>query len=119
MKLKVLGSMAVSSVFLTSCATFDLQTIMGNGSAVSTYQTKLTPTKENRVKLYFGNQRLPKHHRIIGHVTADHYNIAAIPFSQDSIASELKKQAATIGATGVMNITTGFDRTSGDAIISK
>jgi hypothetical protein len=52
-------------------------------------------------------------------VSADHYIFAAIPHSEASIAEELKKQAAALGGTGVINITAGLDRTTGDVIVVK
>jgi len=119
MRMKLIMNFAVvsSSLLLTACAASDMQAMVSQGSVVSTAEVKLSPTKANQVKLYFGNQGLPKHYRIIGHVSADHYSFAAIPHSEASIAAELKKQAASIGGKGVINITTGLDRTTGDVIV--
>lgn len=116
----LMGTMiSTSIVFLSGCATSDMKAIMGDGTAVSTGNTKLAATNVSKIKLYFGNDGLPKHYRVIGHVSADNYSILATPHSQETIAAELKKQAASIGGTGVINIVTGLDRTTGDVIISK
>ena len=45
-----------------------------------------------KVKLYFGNQGVPLHHKIIGHITASNYSIIGTPYSQSSIAAELKSK---------------------------
>lgn len=121
MKIKSIVSFTIvsTSLLLSGCATSDMQALVGNGSAVSIAKVKLSPTKANKVKLYYGNQNLPKHYRIIGQVSADHYNMVALPHSQESIAEELKKQGASIGGTGVIDINTGLDRTTGDVIITK
>lgn len=107
-----------SSLILSGCATSDLQTMVGNGSAVSNTNTKMVAKNPKIVKIYFGNQGLPKHYKIIGHVTASHFTAIGTSYSQQSIAEELKKQAASIGGTGVMNVATGMDRSSGDVVLA-
>ena len=115
---KIIASCLIcGSGFLVGCTTADMQTAMGNGSAVSINNTRLTQTNPNKVKLYYGNQNLPSHYKIIGHISAANYNLVGIPHSESSIAEELRKEGASIGGKGVMNITTGLDRTTGDVII--
>jgi hypothetical protein len=96
-----------------------MQATIGNGSAVSTAAVNSHPTDANKIKLYYGNEALPKQYQAIGHVRASNYNFAGMPFSEESIAKELKKQAASIGGTGVINIKEGLDKTTGDVIILK
>ncbi|TAK79352.1 MAG: hypothetical protein EPO11_00130, partial [Gammaproteobacteria bacterium] len=102
MKLKLIASCAIisSTLLLAGCA--DMQAAIDNGSAVSTSDVQLEPTNPNKVKIYYGNQNIPKHAKIIGQVSADHHNVIAVPCSQTCIAKELKKQAASIGGTGVI-----------------
>lgn len=118
-KLLVYGFVLSSSILLTGCAMSDIQSAVSNGSAVSTVDTKHKTTNPEHVKLYFGNAGLPKHYQVIGHVSADNYSMIAMQYSQKSIALELKKQAASMGGTGVININTGLDRTTGDVILTK
>jgi len=108
-----------SVILLFGCTPSDLQTVLSNGSVVSSGNLKLKATNPNKVKVYFGNSGVPKHYRVIGHVSADNYSMIATPHSQESITMELKKQAASIGGTGVMNVFTAMDRTTGDVILSK
>jgi hypothetical protein len=113
----IFGCTAILTTFLlSSCSTSDIQSAVGNGTAVTNDNVKHAPTDSSKVRLYFGNQNLPKHYRIIGHVSADNYALMAFPYSQESIAQHLKEQAAAIGGTGVINIDTGLDRTTGDII---
>lgn len=121
MKVKQLTSIIIcaSVVALSGCTASDVTSLMNNGTAVSSSNTKLKATNPAKVKLYFGNAGLPKHYRVIGHISADNYSMAAIPHSQETIANELKKQAASIGGNGVINIATGLDRTTGDVIANK
>lgn len=119
MKFKKLTYVVMSSavILLSGCAPSDLQTVLANGSAVSSIDVKLKATNPNKVKVYFGNSEVPKHYRVIGHVNADNYSMIATPHSQESITMELKKQAASIGGTGVINVSTAMDRTTGDVIV--
>ena len=114
-KLLICSSVVVFA--LCSCSTTDLHAIASDGSAVSINSSKIASTKPAKVKLYYGNQGMPKHYKVIGRVSADNYNLVAIPHSEESISIELKNQAASIGANGVINITSGLDKTSGDAIL--
>jgi len=110
-------SLICASGFVVGCTAADMQTAMGNGSAVSTNNNHLAQTDPNKVKLYYGNQNLPPHYKIIGHISAANYNLVGVPHSESSIAEELRREAASIGGKGVMNITTGLDRTTGDVVI--
>lgn len=106
-----------SVVLLTGCETTDIQNIASQGSAVSTESHKAI--NEESVKIYYGNQGLPKHYRVIGRVSAETYNLVGLEHTQSTIAQELKKQAASIGANGVINIATSMTQTTGDAIVVK
>jgi hypothetical protein len=121
MKIKKLtyAIIGASVILLSGCAPSDQQTVLANGSAVSSSNMKLKATTPNKVKIYFGNAGVPKHYRVIGHVSADNYSMIATPHSQEAITMELKKQAASIGGTGVINVSTGLDRTTGDVILMK
>ena len=117
---KLLISIVVlSAVSLTGCATADMQALVSQGNAVSTTGTKATATNPNRVKIYYSNADLPKHYKVVGRVSVDNYNMVGMTYSQASIAEELKKQAASIGATGVINVNPGMTQTIGDAIITR
>ena len=116
---KLFGIIAVSSLILTACATSDMNAMMGQGSAVSNSSTPHHAISTNRVKIYYGNAGLPKHYRVIGRISAENYNMLGMEHSQSDIAAELKKQAASIGANGVINIASGLGQTTGDAILSK
>lgn len=121
MKLKLLCSIAVvsSACLLSACSPTDMQAITGDGTAISSSDIKRSPTNPNKVKLYFGNQGIPKHYRVIGRVSADNYSIIATPHTQEFIADQLKKQAASIGGVGVININSALDKTTGDAIVTR
>ncbi|MBV9576342.1 MAG: hypothetical protein JO149_06935 [Gammaproteobacteria bacterium] len=102
----------IAALSLTGCA----NDILNQGSAVSNTSKD---TQQNHVKLYYGNSGLPKHYKVVGRVSAENYNLFAMENSQADIAQELKNQAASIGANGVMNISTGLAQTTGDAIVRK
>ena len=85
-----------------------------NGTAVATTDTKYASTKSSQVKVY---SVAPAHYQVIGHVTADNDNRLGVAHSQSSITKELQKQAASLGANGVTNITTTTETTNADAII--
>lgn len=111
--------MIASTLLLSGCTATDMQSTLSNGSATSTADTLYTPTRAEKVKIYTSKTDLPKHYRIIGHVSAENYKLGLIQNSHLTIANELKKQAASIGGTGVINIITGLDYTMGDVIVAK
>ncbi len=115
----LMSLIAVSALVLAGCSTTDVKAMVTQGSAVSAERIHLTATNPSRVKIYYSNAGLPKHYKVIGRVSAENYNMVGIEHSQESIAELLKKQAASIGATGVINLSTGLTQTTGDAIIVK
>lgn len=116
---KIAVSLFLTGVLLNGCATSDIQNVVGQGSAVSISQTKLAASNPHKVKVYYGNANLPKQYKVIGHVSAERYNLVGLEHTEITMRDELKKQAASIGANGVINITSSMTQTSGDAIISK
>jgi hypothetical protein len=115
----LIGFVSVSIISLTGCATSDINAMVNQGNAVSTSGTKLNSANSSRVKIYYANAGLPKHYKVVGRVSAENYNMVGMEHSQASIAEELKKQAANIGANGVINVSTGLTQTTGDAIITR
>lgn len=113
----LITTMAATMAILSGCETTTVQNIVAQGSA--TTNETLKPVNQNKVKIYYGNQGLPKHYKVIGRVTAETYNLVGLEHSQTAIAEELKKQAAGIGANGVINLATGMTQTTGDAILTK
>jgi hypothetical protein len=105
-----------SSMALFGCTASDVTNLVSNGSSVSTVNKKLAPTNPNKVKLYYSSSENPRHYKVVGRVSAENYSIVAMEHTQAAIAEELKKQAASIGANGVINIQTGLAQTTGDAI---
>lgn len=110
-------SVLLSMFFLSGCVSSDIQAIVANGTATS--NDKLAPTNSAKVRLYFGNQGLPKYYKVIGRVSADNYSIIGTSHTQNFISAEMKKQAASIGGTGVINISSALDKTMGDVITIK
>lgn len=110
---------ASASLLLASCSTNDVKGMVNGGSAVSTVKSNLNPTKQNLVKIYYSNKELPKKYKVVGRVSVENYNVVGMTNSQASIAEALKKQAASIGANGIINVSSGLAQTTGDAIITK
>lgn len=114
----LITTIAATIAILSGCETTTVQNIVAQGSA-TTKNESFTPVNQNKVKIYYSNQGLPKHYKVIGRVTAENYNLVGLEHNQKSIAEELKKQAASIGANGVINIVTSITQTTGDAIVVK
>jgi hypothetical protein len=121
MKVKhyLMEAMIASTILLSGCTGIDMQSTLSSGSATSTADTLYAPTRVENVKIYTSKMELPKHYRIIGHVSAENYKMALIQNSHLTIVNEIKKQAASIGGNGVINIITGLDYTMGDVIVAK
>ncbi|EKD92084.1 MAG: hypothetical protein ACD_29C00199G0002 [uncultured bacterium] len=68
------------------------------------------------VKIY---EKTPMHYQVIGSISADNYSLIGMEYSQDSLMRELKKQAASIGANGVMHIHQGLTQTTAEAVFIK
>lgn len=91
----------LSALFLVGCAT-------ATGSVILTAPAR-SSTDPHSVKLY---QKEPKKYDVIGLVEASSDYGWTDQKSQDYAVAELKKQAAKIGANGVLLTTTGI-QTSG------
>lgn len=114
------NAVAISAIVLTGCNTTDIKATMGSGDAVSTSTNRhIQPISPGQVKIYHSKSELPKHHTIIGRVSAANYNMIGMTISQESIMSELKKQAASIGANGVTHISSSSAQTTADAVLLK
>lgn len=113
----LMGIVAISAITLTGCSGIDTNAMVGQGNAVSTMNTHLAATDPNRVKIYYSNVGLPKHYKVVGRVSVENYNMMGMEYSQVRIAEQLKKQAASIGANGVVNISSGLTQTIGNAVI--
>lgn len=111
--------LATSILGLSGCAATDIKNIVDDGSAVSTSTKKLHPVSASKVRLYYSSSEYPKHYQVVGQISAENYSMVGIEHSQTTIANELKKQAGSIGANGVININSGLAQTVGTAIIRK
>ncbi|WP_028389231.1 hypothetical protein [Legionella fairfieldensis] len=107
----------VSLIGLTGCSKADMNAMVGQGDVVTTSKQSFKPTQPATIKIY--QNQLPKHSQVIGRVTAQNYNLVGMTNSQESIFLELKKRAASIGATGIAHISTGLAQTTADAIVTK
>lgn len=114
----VIGIFLSSTLTLCGCATStsDLKEMVSNGNATSTTNLKLKPINASQVKIY--DSRL-KNYKVIGRISADNYNVIGIEHSQESLIAQLKKEAASIGANGVIHINTGMTQTTAEAILVK
>ncbi|OAI46005.1 hypothetical protein AYO45_01985 [Gammaproteobacteria bacterium SCGC AG-212-F23] len=115
--IKASGLLIALSVALSGCSTADVKNLVSDGNAMSTTQIKSASTNPQNVKLFYAGNKNPKYYTVVGRVSAENYNIVGIEHAQSSVAEELKKQAASIGANGVINITQGLAQTTGDAIL--
>jgi hypothetical protein len=121
MKHFIISGIAVASVItlLSGCTASDIQTLVANGEAIPTSSVKHASIPADHVKLYYASIAVPKHYQVLGHVSANNDNVMGVPHSQKTIGEELKKQAASLGANGVININTSLESTTGEAVLSK
>lgn len=112
-------TLLMGSLTLAGCTASDMKTMMTNGEAIPNSHVQRKAINPSRVKLYYSNVNKPTKFVLLGRVTANNDNMLGIPHAESVVAEELKKQAASIGANAVINITTGLERTSGDAILIK
>lgn len=111
----VIGVVSIASfLMLGGCSVSDMKEAVGNGNATRTANVKLKPIYASDVKIY---SRTPKHYKVIGRVAADNYGLVGIEHSQKTIMTELKKQAASIGANGVLHIHAGLAQTTAEAVL--
>ncbi|QBS13544.1 hypothetical protein E4T54_11920 (plasmid) [Legionella geestiana] len=115
----LMNAVIASTIALTGCSTTDMKAMVSNGDSVSTTKEHRKPVNQEQVKIYHSKADIPRHYKIIGRVTAQNHNFVGMTFSQESITSELKKQAALIGAQGITNITSGLSQTTAEAIVLK
>lgn len=115
----VSGLIVMASMTLVGCSASDVTNMVSNGNAMSTTNAKPVALNPTKVKLYYAGNTLPKRYKNIGRVSAEIYNVVGMEHTQASIASELKKQAASIGANGVINIASGMAQVTGDAVVIK
>lgn len=110
-------SVCISSlVLLSGCSVSDMKEAIGTGNATRTASVKLKPIQASQVKIY---NHTPKHYKVIGRISADNYALIGMEHSQKTVMGELKKQAASIGANGVLHIHSGLDQTTAEAILAK
>ena len=110
-----IARLCLSSIFLLSgCAVSDLKEAVGSGNAISTSKTQLKPTNPGNIKAYDAR---PKNCQVVGRISADNYNVVGMEHSQETIMTELKKQASSIGANGIININSGLAQTTAEAVV--
>ena len=110
---------AVSSMTLSACSTADLKNMGSSGSAVSVGKSHRAVKDSKRIKIYLSASEVPKKYKVIGRVSAENYNIIGMEHSQLTITEELKRQAATLGANGIINLSNKLTVTTADAIFIK
>ena len=118
---RVLMSIMTGSAMLLAagCTSSDIKAGLGQGNAVAVTNTRLAPTDPSQVKIYYSKHGAPKHYTIIGQVSAAQFNVLGLPYSQESIAIELKKQAASLGANAVMDIKSSTVNITANAVVVK
>ena len=109
--------MLASFILLIGCTPADVKNLVSDGNAMPLSNSHIALTNPNKVKLFYAGNEKPKHFKIVGRISAENYSLIGVEHAQSTIAAELKKQAASIGASGVININTGLAQTSGDAVI--
>lgn len=116
LKTVVLSACISSFVLLSGCSVSDVKEAVGVGNATRTSDVKLKPIQPSLVKIY---NRTPAHYKVIGRISADNYSLIGMEHSQKNVMAELKKQAASLGANGVLHIHSGLDQTTAEAVIIK
>lgn len=111
----LMNMVIVSSFTLTGCSTTDVNATLGDGNNVKTANQHFNAVNPEQVKIYYKSE-LPKHYTVVGRVAVQNYNIVGMTTSQESIMKELKKQAASMGANGIIHISTGLAQTTAEAI---
>jgi len=116
LKTMLLGACISSFVLLSGCSVSDMKEAVGVGNATRTSNVKLKPIQASQVRIY---NRIPAHYKVVGRISADNYSLIGMEHSQKNVISELKKQAASLGANGVLLIHSGLDQTTAEAILVK
>lgn len=107
------------SMALSACAPTDVSNTFLGSSASSMDGQARKPVNTDQVKLHYGQHEAHTNQKVIGHVKVDNNNIIGLEHNQHFIDDELKKQAASIGGQGVINIQTNTQTTTGDVIVKK
>lgn len=116
LKTVILSTCISSFVLLSGCSVSDMKEAVGNGNATRTSSVKLKAVNPSEVKIY---NRTPAHYKVVGRVSADNYSLIGMEHSQKVLMSQLKKQAASLGANGVLHIHSGLEQTTAEAISVK
>lgn len=103
-----------SMLLLGGCATSDLKEMVSTGNATATSNEKLKPISPSKVVVY---DESPKHYKVVGRISSDNYSMVGMTRSQESVMKELRKQAASIGANGVIKIHQGMTQTTAVAVL--
>lgn len=116
LKTVVLSACISSLVLLSGCSVSDMKEAVDMGNATRTSDVKLKPILVSQVKIY---NRTPKHYKVIGRISSDNYSLIGMEHSQKNVMAELKKQAASLGANGVLHIHAGLTQTTAEAVLIK
>lgn len=112
-------AISIVSISLSACAPTDVtNTFLGSSASTIEGQAR-KPVNIKQVTLHYGQNTPSKNQRVIGHIKVDNNNIIGLEHNQHFIDEELKKQAASIGGLGVINIQTNMQSTTGDVIVRK
>ena len=115
--IKSILSLVVFSLILSGCnqtnGQFQSPNAFGGSATPEVAQYHAINSKQ--VVLYFGDSK-PARYRNIGFVGAERENILGFPRSPKQSDAELRRQAASIGANGVIDIFMGETETTGKAI---
>ncbi len=113
----VLIGVCLSSILvLSGCATSDLKEMVSSGNATTIAAHKLKPINPSLVKIY---EKTPMRYKVIGSLSADNYSLIGMEHSQKTLMTKLKKEAASIGANGVIHIHQGLTQTTAEAVLMK
>lgn len=116
-KINSLMALAGISILISGCTASDVRSMASGGESIPTTSTHYKQSNSEKVKLYYNGSSQPKNYKLIGRVSANNDNLLGFPHSHETVSKELKTRAARLGANGVINITSGFENTTGDAII--
>lgn len=91
--------------------------LIGNGG-ILTKRQKVNPAKSERViKVFYTRAERPKYYSVIGKVKAQRYSFISRPYPPPMVMSDLKIQAAAMGADAITNIKARPTKTTADAIV--
>lgn len=113
----VKGAIAGAAFILSGCNTTDIRATVNNGDAVTTTKTNTVVSNASKIKVLHSDHS--NNYKVVGRISTQNYNFVGMTISQESILTELKKQAAAMGANGIVNITTGLAQTTAEAVILK